>query len=253
MFLFGPLKIQKKLFSPSSFFVRHFLHYCCSLVKQFNDTSWNVLCNVSITVPHIVVLCVALIGSKNLDIRAKPKKWQFLSPPLSTAWKVAPIVSCCEPYIYCLCSFTIFHIDLLKIGLFWNFFFKSHKFWPEISFKYGFRDIKALLHGSKCKIWQKEWPSVGFFTFLTMKECSNHSKTSLKWIFRSKLMGLKKKSLKKYPFWAKLHHLVCICFVMNCLAITTKSIVTNNFKIVNFNQVMIKVNLVKGLWRFIQI
>ena len=30
-----------------------------------------------------------------------------------------------------------------------------------------------------------------------MKECSDHPKTSLKWIFRSKLMGLKKKLEKR--------------------------------------------------------
>ena len=142
------------------------------------------------------------LKAKNLDIRAKPKKWQFLSPPLSTAWKVVPLVSCCEPYIYCLCSFTSFHIDLLKIGLFLNFFFKYYKFWPEISFKNVFRVIKALLHGSKYKIWEKEWSSVGFFAFLTMRECSDHSKTSLKWIFRSKLMGLNKK-LEKRPILSK--------------------------------------------------
>ena len=71
--------------------------------------------------------------------------------------------------------------------------------------------------------------------------------------FQVQIDGIKKKQLEKDPFWAKLHHLVCICFVMNYQAITAKSIVTNNFKIVNFNQVMIKVNLVKGLWRFIQI
>ena len=71
--------------------------------------------------------------------------------------------------------------------------------------------------------------------------------------FQVQIDGIKKKSLKKDPFWEKLLHLVCIYFVMNCLATTAKSILTNNFKIVNFNEVMIKVNLVKGLWRFIQI
>ena len=37
-----------------------------------------------------------------------------------------------------------------------------------------------------------------------------------------------------------------MCFVMNSLAITAKSIVTNNFKTVNFNQVMIKSQLSEG-------
>ena len=65
--------------------------------------------------------------------------------------------------------------------------------------------------------------------------------------FQVQIDGIKKKKLEKGPFGTKLHHLVGICFVMNCLAITAKSIVTNNFKIVNFNKVMRKVNLVKGL------
>ena len=41
-----------------------------------------------------------------------------------------------------------------------------------------------------------------FFAFLTMKECSDHSETNLKWIFRSKLMGLKK-NLEKRPILSK--------------------------------------------------
>ena len=50
------------------------------------------------------------------------------------------------------------------------------------------------------KFDKRSEPGRIFFAFLTMKECSDHSETSLKWIFRSKLMGLKKKSLKKDPF-----------------------------------------------------
>ena len=95
------------------------------------------------------------------------------------------------------------------------------------------------------KFDKKSDPRYDFFAFFTMKECSDYPKTSLKWIFRSKLIGLKKK-LEKRPILSKAAS-SSLCFVMNCLAITAKSIVTNNFKIVNFNQVMIKVNLVKGL------
>ena len=45
----------------------------------------------------------------------------------------------------------------------------------------------------------KEWSSVGFFAFLTIKEFSNHFKAILKQMFKSKLMGLKI-SLKKDSF-----------------------------------------------------
>ena len=52
------------------------------------------------------------------------------------------------------------------------------------------------------KFDEKSDPWKDVFAFLTMKECSDYSKTSLKWIFRSKLMGLKKK-LEERPILSK--------------------------------------------------
>ena len=40
-----------------------------------------------------------------------------------------------------------------------------------------------------------------------MKECSDHSKTILEWFYRSKLMGLRKKSKKRNPFFMCCAHL----------------------------------------------